>query len=704
MVTAVFNNLKKMILPCLLSMILNFVGVLIGISLGYPVFFDTFGTILISALSGYLPGFFVAFMTAAVCGIFDHISYIYCTEGIFIAFFTSYFVKKGLFSKKRGMIELILLFAFVNTASRLWLITFFQGKHVIESYSFFQTQSIAALTGLNVFKTNVLIILIADIINKTVSITSVSLALKYLPEKAKDFFKIAQWKQNKLNLKEIAKIDNTKVRKISLRIKVPLFFGAIITLVAFTASFAAYNLYLDSAIKNRTELATTVVKMAASTVKPQFVDRYLETRYKTGSYLRTCNELEAIQKSSPEIKYVYVYKILEDGCHVVFDLDPEGLNLGDIQPFDESFMERVPLLLEGKPIDPIITDDSYGWLLTIYEPIYDDQGVCKCYAGVDISMDILSSNAYLFWGKLILTFLGFFILICIYGHHIAEYNFTLPINAMALESGNFAYNTEEERAKTLRIIRNLDIRTGDEIENLYIALTKMTSDAINYISDLQKKNQIIEKMQSGLILVMAELVESRDKNTGDHIRKTSSYVRIITKQMKKEGIYKDAMNDNFIQEVIKSAPLHDIGKIHIPDAVLNKPGKLTNEEFDLMKTHTTIGREIIDNVIKIVPDPGYLKEARNLAAYHHEKWNGSGYPEGLKENEIPLSARIMAVADVFDALVSKRSYKEGFPFEKAISIIREGIGTHFDPEVVKAFLDAEDEVKEVMNNHSNMII
>lgn len=197
------------------------------------------------------------------------------------------------------------------------------------------------------------------------------------------------------------------------------------------------------------------------------------------------------------------------------------------------------------------------------------------------------------------------------------------------------------------------------------------------------------------------MVESRDQNTGDHVRKTAAYVAIIMRELRKEHIYEDQLTDEFMADVINSAPLHDVGKIHVPDAILNKPGKLTDEEFEQMKEHTTAGRDIITQAMNTVSDANstYLAEARNLAHYHHEKWNGKGYPDGLQGTDIPLSARIMAVADVFDALVSRRSYKEPFTFEKAMDIIREGGGTHFDPNVAEAFIRAGDEVRTIMNTY-----
>ena len=198
---------------------------------------------------------------------------------------------------------------------------------------------------------------------------------------------------------------------------------------------------------------------------------------------------------------------------------------------------------------------------------------------------------------------------------------------------------------------------------------------------------------------MADMVESRDSNTGYHILKTADYVKIILEALKKKGYYSDKLTPKYISDVEMSAPLHDIGKINIPDSVLNKPGKLTDEEYEIMKGHTTAGKKIMEKAIETVQGENYLKEARNMAAYHHEKWDGSGYPEGLKGPVIPLSARIMAVADVFDALTAKRVYKEPMSYEKAMSIIEEGSGTHFDPKIVEVFVESEKEVRRVLKKY-----
>ena len=199
----------------------------------------------------------------------------------------------------------------------------------------------------------------------------------------------------------------------------------------------------------------------------------------------------------------------------------------------------------------------------------------------------------------------------------------------------------------------------------------------------------VSRMQSGMITFMAEVVENRDDNTGGHIRRTAKYVEDIAKELKRQGIYSDTLTDRYMSDMVVAAPLHDIGKIHIPDAVLNKPGKLTEEEFEIMKTHTTAGEELLIRAKEELGESEYLNTAVEMAAYHHEWWNGKGYPYGRSGKEIPLCARIMAVADVFDALTSKRCYKNAMPLEKAYSIIREESGTHFDPVIVEAFFAAD---------------
>ena len=206
----------------------------------------------------------------------------------------------------------------------------------------------------------------------------------------------------------------------------------------------------------------------------------------------------------------------------------------------------------------------------------------------------------------------------------------------------------------------------------------------------------VSSMQFNMIAMMAELVESRDENTGGHIKRTARFVEIIANGLKRENMFSDTLTPRYISDMVVAAPLHDIGKIHIPDAILNKPGKLTEEEFEIMKSHAAAGRELLLQAKSQLGQSAYLDMAVDMAAYHHEWWNGKGYPDGVQGEEIPLCARIMAVADVFDALTSKRCYKEAMPLQKAYGIIRSESGTHFDPAVAEAFLASADEIERAL--------
>ena len=203
------------------------------------------------------------------------------------------------------------------------------------------------------------------------------------------------------------------------------------------------------------------------------------------------------------------------------------------------------------------------------------------------------------------------------------------------------------------------------------------------------------QLQNNLIVTMADIVENRDENTGGHIKRTAKYVEIIAVALKCDHLYTNILTDQYIADMIIAAPLHDIGKIHIPDSVLKKEGRYTEAEFRIMKSHTTAGKKLLLRAEKTLGYSSYLSVAIQMAGYHHEWWNGRGYPEGLKGQDIPLCARIMAVADVFDSLVSARCYKGSMSIDQAFDMIRMESGTHFDPTIAEAFLDAREEIEAV---------
>jgi len=252
------------------------------------------------------------------------------------------------------------------------------------------------------------------------------------------------------------------------------------------------------------------------------------------------------------------------------------------------------------------------------------------------------------------------------------------------------------------------LKTHLEIEELIHERTAM----------LLQRTEKLQRLQNSIVSILANMVENRDKYTGRHIERTTKYIRILLNAMLERGVYSDEISHwNFeevisssrlhdigkgfiaedpiiLESIISSSRLHDIGKIIITDLILNKPGKLTAEEYELMKTHALEGEKIIDSIIAESGNEAFLKNAKLFAGYHHEKWDGTGYPRGLKGADIPLQGRIMAVVDVYDALISDRSYKIAFSHERAVGIVKEGSGSHFDPKIVDVFLEVSDLFRE----------
>lgn len=218
-----------------------------------------------------------------------------------------------------------------------------------------------------------------------------------------------------------------------------------------------------------------------------------------------------------------------------------------------------------------------------------------------------------------------------------------------------------------------------------------------YISLEDPSIRRLEIYNQEMVTSFSTLVESRDNSTGGHIKRTKYYVSLLTNRMRKDPKYKRIMTKDYVQDIIDASPMHDIGKIATPDYILQKPEKLTNEEFEIIKEHASKGGEIIEETFKDIDDKEFLKIAYECAKYHHEKYDGTGYPDGLKGVDIPLHARIMAIADVFDAISEKRCYREAIPLEECFKIIMDGKESHFDPYLVDLFLKDKTKITELRN-------
>lgn len=207
----------------------------------------------------------------------------------------------------------------------------------------------------------------------------------------------------------------------------------------------------------------------------------------------------------------------------------------------------------------------------------------------------------------------------------------------------------------------------------------------------------ISRYHNEMVMSFATLVENKDGSTGGHIKRTTAYVKLLAEELRARGYYREILTKDYIKNLCQAAPMHDIGKIAVPDVVLQKPGRLTEDEFEIIKKHALDGGRIIEETFGNLGNEEYTRMAYQVAKYHHEKWNGKGYPEGLKGREIPLCARIMAVADVFDAVSEKRCYRDAMPLQQCFAIISEGSGQDFEPVIAEVFLDIKDKVEQIHN-------
>ncbi len=510
-------------------------------------------------------------------------------------------------------------------------------------------------------------------------------------------------------------MKNGQHKGLSIKIKVALY--AAVAIIALTAVvvFIGYRLYEQNVMDSYEKYTTTVLDYAYLVTEDNSFGDMIEDREMPQAYETVRAGLNRVKENS-DIKYLYAvyFDDIDDIHSLTYAINAktaEEMENGGSYTYlgtpceagsfeDETLVILRDAVRNGQVESGVLDgySDEYGHMLNGYKVIFDSEGDPAGLLCVEIDINDINKELDTYVRTIIIIVAVLTAVIIAIYIVTTEYSVIYPITRITNAAKDFIRNIGDQEAidGSVREFKSMDIRSGNEIGQLYSTIGKMEADMAEQYRDIRQFSENLLKMQNGLIVLMADMVESRDSDTGDHIQKTAAYVQIIMDGLKRKDYYTEKLTPQYMDYVIKSAPLHDVGKINIPDAVLNKPGKLTDEEFAIMKSHTTAGRDIIDKAISTVEGESYLREARNMAAYHHERWDGKGYPEGLHGEAIPLSARIMSVADVFDALTSPRIYKPAFPLNKAIRIIEEGTGTQFDPKCVEVFIEALPEVKEVL--------
>ena len=698
------NNGVYTALYVIAGIALNFVLSFACNRLSLPLWFDTAGTIAVSALCGVFAGMFTAVGTSMLCTVFNLYSIYYTLIGVLIVLLTSTYATALRTGKKRNpliyLISLSLIGGVLGSVFQMILLGDSQFQEIRETAIY-----LSDLTGAPYLLCVIAVGVGVNCVDKSISAGLAWLILKILPEDISRAAWESGWKQKPLTGPQLDSLRQRRGRsRHSMQKKISIMMGTIVTVLTLTLSLIFFNMYYERKKGEYTENAQKAASFAAAVVDPEMVSDYIKKGREAEGYAETEELLYHIRDSIQGVMYLYVIRIKDDGCYVAFDLDNEGnpgFKPGEKMEFEEAFEEYKPALFAGQEIPTVESDDISGWLITAYEPVRDKNGKTVCYAAADVSMSFLSHYATIFLVRMLLVFSGFLIIIIGYGLWAAKYSIVYPIASMTYVTNGIISGDDDQKSldKKVKDIRALGICTGDETEELYFAISKMATGMAEQMRELRYYSEATSQMQNGLIITMANMVEDRDSDTGAHIQKTAAYVRIIAEGLKRKGYYLHKLTPKYMSDIVMSAPLHDVGKISIPDAVLNKPGKLTEEEYEIMKTHTIAGKKIMENAISSVQGESYLKEARNMAAYHHERWDGKGYPEGLHGEVIPLSARIMAVADVFDALSSPRIYKPAFPLDKALNILNEGSGTQFDPKCIEVFMESLAEVKQVLKKY-----
>ena len=684
------------------AIIINFVLPRTASALGLPLYLDNVGTLLAAILGGYVPGIVVGYLNNIINMQGNPGNAYYVVLSTMIAACGTYVGRKGYYKSFGKALLTIPAYAFIGGVLGSILTYLLYGYGIGEGISASFAKTLFESGKLDAFWAQMASDAGIDMVDKTITVVLVFIILKLIPEQLKPGLWLTGWRQAPLSEDALTDARHNATRSFSLRGKIIAIISVIMVCVAVVTTMISYILFQNFAIKQYENSCTSAALLAADMVDPEKVEAYISFGDVSADYRRIEERMEKIREGNPDIEYIYVYRFEPEGVRVIFDLDTpdvKGQDAGTLIEYEDYLLPYKDAFLKGEAVEPVMDETIYGHLMTVFEPVYDADGNCLCYAAADIKVEDIWLATLNFMTKVFSLFVGFYIFILALCIWLVDYHLIYPIAAMTMSARKFAYDSEEAREVSVDRLQHLDIFTGDEIENLYESLSKTIAETVGYLEDVEAKGEEIAHMQNGLIYVLADMVESRDKNTGDHVRKTAAYVRLIMEKMKEKGMHADKLTDAYVEDVANSAPLHDVGKIMVSDIILNKPDRLTDEEYELMKKHTTAGSRIIDSAMALVSDSGYLREAKDLATYHHERWDGKGYPSGLAGEDIPLSARIMAVADVFDALVSKRSYKEPFSFEKSMEIIKEGVGTQFDPEIAELFVEYAEDVRRVTKDH-----
>lgn len=668
-------------------------------SIGVMLYLDCVFTILVSCIFGYFPGLIVGMGTNLLNCIFDGDSIYYAFISGAIAIFAGLLMRTGMFRKWWGYIIAVLIFSFFGGGVGSVLTYFLYGQSV-DVVTPSLTADLYNNFGFTPFWANYVASSLWDMLDKTITMAVVLGVFLLYPnnERALEFFPNTFMLRKPWNVPAKRKFyQHISIHSLDFKIISIMTFAYVLlaSSVAMVLGISYQNTAFDEAGDTARQYATAVAYVIDGDEVNLWMSHTDEIKAAptTYGYSHTFAGLESIKLSSDKVLDVYVFTT--DG-KTVLDLEYGITALGEPLHHEEEYEE---FLAMGDINTYFEHNGEHGHFLGYYCPILDGEGNIVAYAvaNLDVSMiriQLMSTVAKIIAIEAFVFIIGGALII-----HNIRYFFIAPLQIVDSEMrayeaiGPRKWLTSKARKQLVKL------RGKDEISNLSELCHSTMDLASESILKIEEQAAKLIATQKGVVFALAEIIESRDKCTADHTTRTSHYSGMIARELVKEGKYTEIFTEQFLDDFAIASALHDVGKIKIPDAILNKPGKLTKEEFDVMKEHTLEGEKIIELALKgIGVSSEYLETARQVSGSHHERWDGTGYPRGLKGDEIPICARIVAIADVFDALTCLRPYKEPWPFEKALATIQQESGTHFDPEIVDAFVAIKDEVKEYLDS------
>ena len=433
------------------GVLINVIGARLALLFRLPLFLDSIGTVLAAALGGYMPGIAVGFLTNVLNGFSDFTTAYYSSISVLIAICSAYLAGKGAFRRVLLLPAAALVLALIGGGLGSVLTWFLYGGGIGEGISAPIARSFYASGTLSLFLSQLSADLLIDLMDKLLTVFVAALVLRLVPQRFSERFRPAG--QDRISI-----AGSQKVRRISLRSKTLFMISASVLLIAVTVSLVSLSLFRHTVVEEKSKMALGIANTAASVFDHERVEEYLADGEDAPGYAESEARLSAILESSDDISYVYVYQIREDGCHVVFDPDTNdqpGEAPGTVLAFDEAFLPYREDLLAGRALPgPIISDETYGWLLTVYLPVYNNAGECQCYVGVDLSMAALAAAGNVFLVKILSLFFGFFVLVLAVGAYTAEHEIIQPVNQIAAVSAAFAAENDETRkAAWIRSVR-----------------------------------------------------------------------------------------------------------------------------------------------------------------------------------------------------------------------------------------------------------